>query len=114
MQVFYHHIYEFQKGLRNLVLCTEKIENKAKIEKRLQRENIEYVIHQVDSDKINIYYGQKACIDVVNLFSTTELNKITEEEDYILGIMLGYDRLKQCERYLSRKNTKTSTNTLVS
>ena len=28
---------------------------------------------------------------------------LEKEEDFILGIMLGYDRLRQCERYLKRK-----------
>ena len=31
------------------------------------------------------------------------LSDLTDEEDFILGVMLGYDRLKQCERYLKRK-----------
>lgn len=104
MHVFYHHIYEFQKGLRNLVLCTEKLTNKDKIETRLKKEEIAYTIHQIDSNKINIYFGDKHCIDVVKTFETSRLDKISDEQDFILGIMLGYDSLKQCERYLKRKN----------
>ncbi|RLD17868.1 MAG: DUF2023 domain-containing protein, partial [Caldiserica bacterium] len=34
------------------------------------------------------------------------LSNLTEEEDFILGIMLGYDRLKQCERYMRIKRMK--------
>ncbi|PXF51402.1 MAG: hypothetical protein C4B55_03135 [Candidatus Methanophagaceae archaeon] len=30
---------------------------------------------------------------------------MTDEEDFILGTMLGYDRVKQCERYLKRKKS---------
>jgi len=30
---------------------------------------------------------------------------LTDEEDFILGTMLGYDRVKQCERYLKRKKS---------
>ena len=33
----------------------------------------------------------------------TSLSNLTDEEDFILGTMLGYDRVKQCERYLRRK-----------
>jgi hypothetical protein len=33
----------------------------------------------------------------------TSLSNLTDEEDFILGTMLGYDRVKQCERYLKRK-----------
>ena len=39
LQVFIHHIYEYKKGLRNLILTTEKAENKDVIIERLEREN---------------------------------------------------------------------------
>ncbi|MEW6094981.1 MAG: DUF2023 family protein, partial [bacterium] len=26
-------------------------------------------------------------------------------EDFILGILLGYDQIQQCQRYLKRKNS---------
>lgn len=103
MQVFHHHIYEFQKGLRNLVLCTEKKEYQEKIEKRLVKENIPYLIHEISSNKINVYFGHQVCIDVIKTFETVKLNEISGEKDFLLGIMLGYDRLQQCIRYLNRK-----------
>ncbi|MBN2063189.1 MAG: DUF2023 family protein, partial [Sedimentisphaerales bacterium] len=37
-----------------------------------------------------------------------KLSDFTPEEDYILGIMLGYDRLKQCQRYVSMKKPATA------
>ena len=103
MQIFHHHIYEFQKGLRNLVLCTEKSQDREKIEKRLKKESIPYFIHEVANDKINVYFGHQACINVVKTFETDKLNELSTQEDFILGIMLGYDRLQQCVRYLERK-----------
>jgi len=113
MQIFHHHIYEFQKGLRNLVLCTEKLEDIEKIEKRLQKENIPYLIQKIPDDKINVYFGHQACIDIVRTFKSANLNEITNEEDFILGIMLGYDRLQQCVRYLKRKDKKAEITELI-
>lgn len=103
LQVFHHHIYEFKKGLRNLVLTTENADKQESIERRLIKENIAYVIHHLSEHKINIYFGQQSCIDIIKTFDE-RLNEISPEQDFILGIMLGYDRLKQCDRYLKIKS----------
>ncbi len=103
LRVFHHHIYEFKKGIRNLILTTEKAIYKNTIEQRLKNENIDYLIHNVDDKKINVYFGAPQCVDVVKTFNP-KLNKLTPEQDFMLGIMLGYDRVKQCERYLKIKN----------
>lgn len=112
LQVFCHHIYEYKKGLRNLVLSTEKASNKDIIEKRLKRENIPYAIHEIAENKINVYFGNQACIDVVETFDK-RLNKLTPEQDFILGMMLGYDRLQQCERYLKMRKNGTKLDSLI-
>ena len=103
LKVFYHHIYEYKKGIRNLILTTEKAEYKNSIENRLKRENIDYVIHDISNNKINVYFGAKECVDVVKTFNS-KLNELTPEQDFMLGIILGYDRVKQCERYMKIKN----------
>ena len=103
MKVLNHHIYEYKRGLRNLILRTTKKSDKDSIEKRLQDENIDYLITKVNDSKINVFFGHQLCIEVVKSFEITSLNKLTDEQDFILGIMLGYDRLKQCNRYLKRK-----------
>ena len=103
LKVFYHHIYEYKKGIRNLILTTEKAEYKNSIENRLKRENIDYVIHDIPNNKINVYFGAKECVNVVKTFNS-KLNELTPEQDFMLGIMLGYDRVKQCERYMKIKN----------
>ena len=36
-------------------------------------------------------------------FVDKPLNKLTPEEDFMLGIMLGYDISMQCERYCKPK-----------
>ena len=103
MEVFYHNIYEYQKGLRNLSLCTLNKKNQQKSEERLNKEKISYIIHDITEDKINVYFGSKASVDIIKTFNQVSLNKITPEQDFILGIMLGYDRLIQCNRYLKRQ-----------
>lgn len=98
LRVFYHHIYEYKKGLRSLVLTTEKSDNRAVIESKLKREKIPYVIKEVNSKNINVFFGNKDCIRVVSTFDKP-LNRLTPEQDFMLGIMLGYDKILQCKRY---------------
>ena len=103
LRVFSHHIYEYKKGLRHLILTTEKAKHRETIETRLENNNIPYLIHEINNGKINVYFGDESCINVVKTFSP-KLHKLTAEQDFILGIMLGYDRVKQCDRYLKIKN----------
>ena len=112
MQVFVHHLYEFKKGLRNLILHTTKASNEKDIVAKLVSNDISYLIQHVGKDKINVYFGAPNCVEVVSHFIHKSLSELTPEEDFILGIMLGYDRLKQCERYLKR-NQKASNGALV-
>lgn len=107
LRVFHHHIYEYKKGIRNLILTTEKSKYRNSIENRLQHENIAYVIHEVDDKKINVYFGEKSCVDVVKTLNP-KLNELTPEQDFILGIMLGYDRVRQCDRYLKMKHKQAT------
>ena len=102
LRVFYHHIYEYKKGLRNLVLTTEKAANKEIIENRLKKENIHYVINEVNGKNINVFFGNKDCIKVVSTFDS-RLYKLTPEQDFMLGTMLGYDKIQQCQRYFDMK-----------
>lgn len=99
LRVFNHHIYEFKKGIRGLILTTEKAKYKDTIKNKLKKEKIDYVIHDIEKNKINVYFGEKPCVDVVKTFNP-KLNKLTPEQDFMLGIMLGYDKIKQCARYL--------------
>lgn len=100
LKVFNHHIYEFKKGIRTLILTTEKSKHKEVIEERLKHEQIDYVIHDVDDKKINVFFGEKPCVDVVKTLNP-KLSEHTPQEDFMLGILLGYDKVKQCVRYLN-------------
>lgn len=101
LKVFVHHIYEYKKGLRSLILTTEKKSNENYIKYRLEKDEIPYVIHDIDKDKINVYFGSEDCINVVKTFSK-KLSKLSPEQDFMLGIMLGYDKILQCQRYMKR------------
>ena len=103
LKVFHHHIYEYKKGLRELILTTEKASSQEYIESRLQKEKISYLINKITDTKINVFFGSDICIKVVERFNSS-LNKLTPEEDFILGTMLGYSKLQQCERYLRMKD----------
>lgn len=100
MDLFYHQIYEFQKGIRDLVLVTKGSKYKEIIEKKLIKEKIPYLLHEIENDKINVYFGKQECIEVVKSFKEPNLTLLNPQQDFILGIMLGYDRLQECERYL--------------
>ena len=104
MEVFSHYLYEYKKGLRNLILYTEKIQEKDRIEKRLKKECIDYFIQRINGGaRMNVFFGDSVCVEIIRQMKFKSLSHITEEQDFILGTMLGYDRLKQCERYLKRK-----------
>lgn len=108
LKVFCHHIYEYKKGLRNLILTTEKISNKDYITARLEKEKIPYIIHPAGERTINVFFGNEDCIKVVATFDK-HLNKLSNEQDFMLGIMLGYDKILQCQRYLKRLGKNPST-----
>lgn len=103
LRIFLNHIYEYKKGIRNMVLYTL---NKRYLEfavKRLRNQGISYRIQEVGKNKINLYFGKPECMDVVYHIITRPLNQLTPEEDFILGAMLGYDIAQQCRRYCNKK-----------
>lgn len=110
MGVFNHLLYEYQKGLRGLALHTFKSSDKQSIVGKLQRQGVAYHIQQVSEHKMNVFFGNVACVEVVRQFGAKPLNQYTCEEDFILGIMLGYDRENQCKRYLKIKDKTNNSN----
>lgn len=101
MEVFSHHLYEYRKGLRRLVLHTTGVEHRAIISSRLENRNISFIIKEISSSKINVFFGSSCCIDVLNTFPHLNLNSFTPEQDFLLGAMLGYDMKAQCKRYIN-------------
>lgn len=103
VQVFLNQIYEFKKGVRRMVLFTAEKKYEDFTTRRLSSQNIDYLIQPVGNDKINLFFGNQDCINAIRLMVTRPLNKLTPEEDFILGAMLGYDICVQCKRYCRRK-----------
>lgn len=103
MKVLMNHIYEYKKGVRQMVLFTFNKRYEDYATARLKRQNISYILQPVGNDCINLFFGRKQCLEAIRLMVTRPLSQLTPEEDFILGAMLGYDICAQCERYCERK-----------
>lgn len=104
MDVFRHHLYEYWKGLRNLILHTAPKELVPDMVALLERHKVPYLVCPLSKGHSNLFFGDQECLDVICTFGVKRLCDYTEEQDFILGIMLGYDRRVQCKRYLERKS----------
>ena len=103
IKVLMNHIYELNKGVRQMVLFTcNKKYGKLAVE-RLESQGIPYVLQPAGQQNLNVYFGRRECLEAIRLIVTRPLNQLTPEEDFILGAMLGYDICAQCERYCKRK-----------
>jgi hypothetical protein len=100
MQVLKHHVYEYKKGIRNMVLHTMKSIEKEKAIYFLQMKEVHFWISEVNETKINLFVGNPECVEIVKSFRVESLNDLTPEQDFMLGIMLGYNREQQYSRYL--------------
>lgn len=103
MKVLMNHIYEYKKGVRQMILftCNARYEDYAT--NRLRSQNIEYIIQKVGDKNINIFFGRKQCLDAIRVIVNKSLSKLSPEEDFIIGALLGYDICGQCERFCDRK-----------
>lgn len=103
IKVLMNHIYEYKKGVRQMILFTMNKRYEQFATQRLERQKIPYVLQPAGKNTLNLYFGKKECLDAIRLIATRPLNELTPEEDFILGAMLGYDICAQCERYCERK-----------
>ncbi len=108
LQILIHHIYEYKKGIRDLVLHTMNTADRLKAENLLKKRGLHYFIQEVSPKKINIFFGRESSVQIIRSFGDISLSKYTDEQDFILGVMLGYDRKQQCDRYVKRKGLKPS------
>lgn len=109
MQVFYHLIYEYKKGVRDMMLCTLPADTENMVRKRLEKNDICYMIQKLKNGNINIFFGREECLIVAGkICKNRPLNLLSPEEDFILGTLLGYSVSEQCQRYCRRekKNEK--------
>lgn len=105
LKLFMHQIYEFRKGIRQLVLCTMCTDCAKIMRERLEQQSISYLEQKVSERKVNLYFGNAVCLDVVRTFIDKPMSKLTPAEDFMLGAMLGYDIAGQCERFCKRNKT---------
>jgi hypothetical protein len=103
LKVLMNHIYEYQKGVRQMILftCPKRLE--AAVTARLKSQHIDYVLQAAGKNNLNVYFGRSECLEAIRLIATRPLNMLSPEEDFILGAMLGYDLCAQCQRYCSKK-----------
>ena len=90
-----------------MVLHTAPSLARANIARKLDRLEINYIISGVNESKINVFFGDSWCIGVIRSFAHLDLSRLTDEQDFILGTLLGYDTVIQCRRYLQRKRNGT-------
>jgi len=110
MHVFNHHIYEFRKGVRNMVLCTLSSDLEEKVRLRLEKSGISYMIQRLKNGNINVFFGKEECLVVARKICNGKLlNQLTAEEDFMLGILLGYSISEQCRRYCKKQEETIST-----
>lgn len=96
-----HRLYEYRKGVRQLFMMTMTAQEAVVVVTRLQTESIEHHAQPVSPRKVNVFFGREACVELVRQMVTKPLCRLTPEEDFILGTLLGYDREQQCLRFLS-------------
>ena len=103
LKVLMNHIYEYQKGVRQMILFTCQKKYEQAVTERLSSQKIDYVLQPAGKNNLNVYFGWRECLEAIRLIVTRPLNMLTPEEDFILGTMLGYDICAQCQRYCERK-----------
>ena len=85
LKVFLNHVYEYKKGVRNMVLYTTNKKYEEFAVSRLNSQNIDYCIQPIGCNKINLFFGRRECIEVIQSMTSRPLNELTPEEDFILG-----------------------------
>ena len=84
LKVFLNHVYEYKKGVRNMVLYTTNKKYEEFAVSRLNSQNIDYCIQPIGCNKINLFFGRRECIEVIQSMTSRPLNELTPEEDFIL------------------------------
>ncbi len=103
MNLVGHQYYEICKGVRNLaLLTTSDVEARETVE-WLRSRDMACFVQPFGTRRANVFFGQRDCVEVARRLLKRRLNELSDEEDFMLGALLGYDCLQQCRRYLKRK-----------
>ncbi len=101
LKILAHNLYEYDKGVRQMFMMTLGPHDADAVIRRLRGRGIDYHVHPVSAAKTNVFFGRPAWIDTVREVVRKPLNQLSPQEDFILGILLGYDKELQCRRFLS-------------
>lgn len=112
MENLHIYIYEIKRGTKPAALLTIDAKDLDLAKEKIEKAGLNFAVQKLGrgesgeeggkESKANLFFGEKACIDVIKTFIEKPLNKLCPKEDFILGIILGYSRDKQCERYLGK------------
>ena len=78
LKVFLNHVYEYKKGVRNMVLYTTNKKYEEFAVSRLNSQNIDYCIQPIGCNKINLFFGRRECIEVIQSMTSRPLNELTQ------------------------------------
>ena len=107
-EVLNFYIYEIKKGTKPMALMSVAKEDTRKCLDKITKNELFSYVSEIDG-KNNIFFGKKECVEIVSTFPK-ELSKLSPQQDFILGTMLGYNRIEQCRRYLNKLNYTPSGN----
>lgn len=68
LQVFLNYVYEYKKGVRNMVLCTLNRRYLAAAVARLDDQGICHFEQSANENNVNLYFGKPECIAAVRQF----------------------------------------------
>lgn len=107
LKVFLNHVYEFKKGVRQMVLYTMNKKYEDFAIRRLNSQGIAYLIQPAGRNSVNLFFGKSECIEVIKHLVNCPLYELSPEKDFILGAMLGYNICDQCKRYCNQMEKAT-------
>jgi len=102
LRLFHHHLYEYSKGVRQMFMMTLHEQEAEPFVRQLADSAIDHYVHHAGERRVNLFFGRAAYIETTRSLVTKPLCRLSPEEDFILGVLLGYDREQQCRRFLSR------------
>lgn len=63
---------------------------------------IDHHVHTVTDSKVNLLFGKPGAVAMMRKIVTKPLHQLSPKEDFIVGVLLGYDKEEQCHRFLAR------------
>lgn len=70
MKLFVHHIYELQKGIRYMALCTIDKDDESFAVQRLEKSGLEYAVCPINSHRLNVFSVKKNVSTLSGYYAT--------------------------------------------